>query len=78
MRGEAEIYERFLELSAGRTTILISHRLSSVRRTDQIAVIDDGRLVELGSHDALVSQRGRYAELFDLQAAAFRREATTA
>ena len=78
VRGEAEIYERFLELSAGRTTILISHRLSSVRRTDQIAVIDDGRLVELGSHDALVSQRGRYAELFDLQAAAFRREATTA
>jgi len=78
VRGEAEIYNQFLELTQGLTTILISHRLSSVRLADRIAVIDDGRLHELGTHDELMKLRGRYAELFDLQAAAFRTEAATA
>jgi ATP-binding cassette subfamily B protein len=72
VRGEIEVYDRFLELTQGFTTILISHRLSSVRRADRVAVIGDGRLVEIGSHDDLITRGGRYAELFALQASSFR------
>jgi ATP-binding cassette subfamily B protein len=71
VRAEAEMYDQFVELTRGRTTILISHRLASLRRTDRIAVLEHGRIVELGSHDDLLAARGRYAELFQLQAAAF-------
>ena len=71
IRGEAEVYDQFLQMTSGLTTVLISHRLSSVRRTHRIAVIDDGKVVELGSHDELMARGGRYAELFSLQAAAF-------
>lgn len=69
VRGEAELYERFLELTADLTTIVISHRFSTVRRADSIAVIEDGRVVEQGSHAELVAARGRYATMFALQAA---------
>ncbi|GAB3892898.1 ABC transporter ATP-binding protein [Kibdelosporangium lantanae] len=71
VRAEAEIYERFLELTKGLTTILISHRFSTVRRADRIIVLDKGVVVEDGSHDDLVAERGRYARMFDLQAARF-------
>jgi ATP-binding cassette subfamily B protein len=71
VRAEAEIYERFLELTAGLTTILISHRFSTVRQADRIVVLDQGMVVEDGSHDELIARRGRYATMFDLQAARF-------
>jgi ABC-type multidrug transport system fused ATPase/permease subunit len=71
VRAEAEIYERFLELTAGLTTILISHRFSTVRQADRIVVLDQGVVVEDGSHDDLITRRGRYASMFDLQAARF-------
>lgn len=71
VRAEAEIYERFLELTAGLTTILISHRFSTVRRADRIVVLDEGAIAEDGSHDELIARRGRYADMFDLQAARF-------
>jgi ATP-binding cassette subfamily B protein len=70
-RGEAEVYERFLELTRGSTTIVISHRFSTVRRADRIVVIDGGRVVEDGTHDSLLSAGGRYADLYQLQASRF-------
>jgi len=72
VRAEAELFEEFLELTARLTTILISHRFSTVRHANRIAVLDGGRVVEHGSHDELVAASGRYARLFDLQAARFR------
>jgi ATP-binding cassette subfamily B protein len=71
VRTEAEIYDRFLELTAGLTTIVISHRFSTVRRADVIVVLDGGRVVERGSHDELVALGGRYAEMFNLQASRY-------
>jgi ATP-binding cassette, subfamily B, bacterial len=75
VRAEADLYDRFLELTRGRTVVLISHRFSTVRRADRIAVIEGGRIVELGSHDELMALRGRYATMFELQAARFRADA---
>jgi ATP-binding cassette subfamily B protein len=71
VRAETELFERFLEVTRGVTTILVSHRLSSVRRADRIVVIDEGRVVEDGSHDALMAAGGRYAAMFRLQAERF-------
>ncbi|MEU0128129.1 MULTISPECIES: ABC transporter ATP-binding protein [unclassified Streptomyces] len=71
VRAEAEIYERFLELTAGLTTILISHRFSTVRRAERIVVLEGGVVVEDGAHEELLAGRGRYAAMFDLQAARF-------
>jgi len=71
VRAEAELFERFLRVTRGVTTILVSHRLSSVRRADRIVVIDGGRVAEDGSHDQLVRAGGRYAEMFALQAERF-------
>jgi ATP-binding cassette subfamily B protein len=71
VRSETELFERFLELTRGVTTILVSHRLSSVRRADRIVVIGEGRVVEDGTHDELMSAGGRYAEMFSLQAERF-------
>ncbi len=71
VRGEAEVYERFLELTAGATTIVISHRFSTVRRASRIVVIEGGRVVEDGTHDGLLAAGGRYAELYTLQASRF-------
>ena len=71
-RAEAEVFRRFGDLSAGRTAILISHRFSTVRRADRIIVLADGRVLESGSHAELVAAGGRYADLFELQAAGYR------
>ena len=71
VRAEAELFERFLDLTRGITTILVSHRLSSVRHADRIVVIDGGRVVEDGTHDALIRAGGRYARMYALQASRF-------
>jgi ATP-binding cassette subfamily B protein len=70
-RGEADFFDRFLEITAGTTTLIISHRFSTVRRADHICVLDEGRVLEQGDHSSLVAAGGRYAELFGLQAARF-------
>ena len=71
VRAEAQLFDRFLEVTRGMTTILVSHRLSSVRHADRIVVIDAGRIVEDGSHAELLAQGGRYADMFTLQASRF-------
>jgi ABC-type multidrug transport system fused ATPase/permease subunit len=71
VRGEAEIFDRILKATRGLTTILISHRFSTVRHADRICVLEGGRVVELGSHMQLMRRRGRYRRMFDLQAARF-------
>jgi ATP-binding cassette subfamily B protein len=71
VRGEAEIFERILAATRRCTTILISHRFSTVRHADRICVLEHGRVVELGTHDELMSQNGRYCTMFDLQAQRF-------
>ena len=71
-RSEFEVFQRFKELSAGKTAVLISHRFSSVRMADRILVLADGRVEAVGTHGELLAQRGRYAELFELQAAGYR------
>jgi ATP-binding cassette subfamily B protein len=73
VRAEAEFFDHFVELTRGVTTILISHRFSSVRRADGIAVLQGGRVVERGTHEELLSVEGRYAKLFQLQAERFAR-----
>jgi ATP-binding cassette subfamily B protein len=67
-RAEAEVFEHFRQLSKGRITILISHRFSTVRMADQIAVLERGRIIEQGSHAELTALGGHYAQLFSLQA----------
>ena len=74
IRGEAAFYDRFLELTRGVTSIVISHRFASVRRADRIAVLDGGVITELGSHAQLVAAGGTYAEMFEVQAQRFRTE----
>jgi ATP-binding cassette, subfamily B, bacterial len=70
-RGEAEFFERFLEITAGITTLVISHRFSTVRRARHICVLDGGRIVEEGSHNQLLDAGGMYASMFRMQAARF-------
>ena len=74
VRAEAELYDRFIELTQDVTTVVISHRFSTVRRADRIVVLDGGRVVEDGSHDDLVRAGGRYASLYALQASRFTAE----
>jgi len=71
-RAEAEIFEHFRTLARDRITILISHRFSTVRMADQIAVLDRGRIIEKGSHEQLMAAAGHYAQLFALQARGYR------
>jgi ATP-binding cassette subfamily B protein len=71
-RSEFEVFQRFKELSEGKTAVLISHRFSSVRMADRILVLADGQIEAAGTHEELMAERGRYAELFELQAAGYR------
>ena len=71
VRGEAEIFDRILAATRHATTILISHRFSTVRHADRICVLEHGRVVELGTHDELMAVGGRYRTMFDLQASRF-------
>ena len=71
VRGESEIFERLLAATRQRTTILISHRFSTVRHADRICVLEHGRVIELGTHDELLARGGRYRTMFELQAQRF-------
>lgn len=72
--AEHEIFQRFRDLKAQRTALLITHRFSTVRMADRIAVFEDGRIVELGSHTELLAENGRYAQMFRLQAEGYRED----
>ncbi len=74
VRGETEIFRRVLEATQEATTILVSHRFSTVRRADLICVVEHGRALELGSHEELMARRGRYHTMYDLQASRFHDE----
>jgi ATP-binding cassette subfamily B protein len=71
-RSEFEVFRRFSELTAGKMALFISHRFSTVRTADRIVVLDNGKVVEEGSHDQLASLGGRYAEMFEMQASSYR------
>jgi len=71
VRGEAEIFDRILAATRHCTTILISHRFSTVRHADRICVLEHGRVIELGTHSELMALGGRYRTMFDLQAQRF-------
>jgi ATP-binding cassette subfamily B protein len=71
-KSEHEVFERFGELTEGKTALLISHRFSTVRMADRIVVLENGTIVEQGSHETLVGIGGRYAGMFELQAANYR------
>jgi ATP-binding cassette subfamily B protein len=71
-RSELEVFERFAELTAGKMALLISHRFSTVRMADRIVVLEGGKLVEEGNHKQLMALGGRYASMFEMQAASYR------
>jgi ATP-binding cassette subfamily B protein len=71
-RSEYEVFQRFAELTAGKMALFISHRFSTVRMADRIVVLENGRIAEDGSHEQLTRLGGRYAEMFELQAAGYR------
>ena len=71
-RAEHAVFQRFADLTRGKAAVLISHRFSTVRMADRILVLENGQTLEMGTHDELLTQAGRYAELFNLQAAGYR------
>ena len=70
---EQAVYERFMQIAAGRTAIIVTHRLASARLADRILVLDAGRIVEDGTHEQLLARRGLYHRMFTSQAAWYRR-----
>lgn len=74
-KAEYEIYSGFRRITEDRTSVYISHRLSSVKFSDRIAVFDNGEIAELGTHDELMSKKGMYAELYSIQADLYKQEA---
>jgi ATP-binding cassette subfamily B protein len=71
VRAESELFGRFLELTTGLTTILVSHRFSTVRHANRIVVLEGGRVAEDGTHTQLMAAGGSYARLFNMQASRF-------
>ena len=71
-RAEHAVFQRFTELTRGKSAVLISHRFSTVRMADLIVVLDSAKLVEFGTHADLMARRGQYAELYGIQAAAYK------
>jgi len=71
-RSEYEVFQRFAELAAGKMALFISHRFSTVRMADRIVVLEKGRIAEEGNHEQLLALDGRYAAMFELQAASYR------
>jgi ATP-binding cassette, subfamily B, bacterial len=71
-KSEHEVFERFAELTKGKMALLISHRFSTVKMADRILVLENGRIAEQGHHEELLRNKGRYAEMFELQAASYR------
>jgi ATP-binding cassette subfamily B protein len=71
-RSEMEVFERFADLTRGKMALLISHRFSTVRMADRIVVLEHGQIVEEGSHPQLIAKNGRYATMFEMQAASYR------
>jgi ATP-binding cassette subfamily B protein len=71
-RSEHEVFQRFSELTAGKMSVLISHRFSTVKMADRILVLKNGEIAEQGKHDQLIKHGGAYAEMFELQAASYR------
>jgi ATP-binding cassette, subfamily B, bacterial len=71
-KAEFAVFQRFRQLVSGRTALLISHRFSTVRMADRIYVLEQGRVIEGGTHDELVSAKGTYARLFEMQARHYR------
>ena len=71
-RSEFEVFARFAELTEGKMTLFISHRFSTVRMADRIVLLTNGQISEEGSHSQLMALNGRYAEMFELQAASYR------
>jgi ATP-binding cassette subfamily B protein len=71
-KSEHEVFQRFAELTQGKMALLISHRFSTVKMADRILVLEAGQIVEEGGHEELLQRRGRYAEMFELQAASYR------
>jgi len=65
--SESQLYSDFEKLMHGKTTVFISHRLSSTKLADEILVIDEGKIIERGTHDVLMAENGKYAEMFDAQ-----------
>ena len=72
--AEQEIYEKYVQMSKGRTSLFISHRLASTRFCDRIVLLENGRITEQGSHEELMEKKGAYARLFEVQGKYYRKE----
>ena len=67
-KAESDVFKRFIGLTQGKTSIIISHRFSTVRQADRILVLEEGKVLEMGTHEQLMEKAGLYSELFQLQA----------